>query len=191
MSSATATVGRMGHVEPDPSALARYRAVFPERFVVWNAERQLHEIRQHNPVTGQEERVELVFWWTAPPHPDGRARTEEEIAAMVAGRDPALDRLYRPFDHQFVGERLQQWHEFQRLGARGLSTKVHAANQRLEASRRRAVASEMAAGFGELRRWLGVLADASEYRTAGEALAAKPAIAPGVAMTPAGLIIPR
>ena len=56
-------VRREGWVQPDAGPLREYLAVFPWRYVRWEPKRQLWEIRQLNPVTGTDERIELVFQW--------------------------------------------------------------------------------------------------------------------------------
>ena len=178
------TVGREAHVEPEPGPLALYRSVWPERYVVWNWVRQLFEVRETNPVSGQDWRVTLVHQWGAPPDPDtGEARTEEEIEAMVAARDPSVLMLFRPFDYQYVEERMAEWHLIRHEGHRALGERVRQRN----AARQRQVLREsherVRDWMREDRRWLPVLEAVQNGERPDCALTEKqPLVAVGVSL---------
>jgi hypothetical protein len=151
-------VGREAHVEPEPGPLALYRSVWPERYVTWNVARQLFEVRETNPVSGQDWRVALVYEWGAPPDPvSGLPRTDDEIAAMVEQRSPQLVQLYRPFDYPYVEERLAEWYLIRHCGHRAVGERVrqhNAAQQARVLQRGREATKEW---MQEDRRWLPVL----------------------------------
>lgn len=121
-------------VEPGP--LIAYQTMFPHRYVVWNRERAIWEIRQRNPLTQQDERYELLF--------EG---TDEE------GR-----KKFRPFDHKFVGQRRADLYRFLHNNLARLSRarreKIREISERIA----REAGEYMKDGFTELKRWLPVIA---------------------------------
>jgi hypothetical protein len=136
-------VGREDYVRPEPGPLALYLSVFPERTVRWHARRQCFEITQHNPVTGADERVELV----------------DEIVEQT---DPEtgrrfMARVYRPFDYPFVRQRLRDWYDLRSQGTTQRTAARARRNDRLAERRVRSVGGEMAQGFKEIRRWIPAL----------------------------------
>jgi hypothetical protein len=158
MGSAPARVCREGDVQPDRGPLEMYQSVFPDRYVKWEPRRQLWEIRQRNPFTGFDERVELIFEWAAPPDPEtGEPRTAEELAYMLENRHPSLTKVYAPFDYEFVRRRLRERLDFLLLGTEKYQQRITARNRRRQRSRLGDVAREMAAGLNEIKRWLPVL----------------------------------
>lgn len=181
--SARRLVGLEADVAPEAGPLALYRSVFPERYVVWDRPRQLFEIRQQNPETGHDERCEFVFTWDAPPDAEtGQPRTAAEVAELLAAPGAAraaLVRRFRPFDYVVVLDRLRQWWDFRALGPKRYSDALAAKNARQERTVVHDAAREMAAGLGEIRRWMPALA---EYQTTGRAdlaLVEKPVLVPG------------
>lgn len=176
-------VGREAEVAPDPGPLADYRSVWPERYVVWHVPRQLFEIRQVNPDTGADERIELVCTLDAPPHDEtGLPRSDEEVAALTAARSPLLVRRFRAFDYDFVRQRLREWQTFRALGAARYSEERRQQRLTHERSVRRDVVREMAAGLHEMRRWAPVLAEYQRTGNAGDALVHKPVLVPGASL---------
>jgi hypothetical protein len=153
-----ATVRREGNVVPDAGPLSLYQSVFPERYVAWDASRQLFEIRQKNPFTGFDERVELIFDWVVPPDAEGNFPTEEEMAAMIQNRSPRLRRQFKPFDYAFVRKRLAERYEFLRLGSERYTDAIANRNRARQRQRMGAIAREMAAGIKDIKRWLPALA---------------------------------
>lgn len=136
-------VGLEGDVTPEAGPLEFLRSVWPERYVRWDESRQLWEIRQLNPVTGLDERVELLY----------------RLAESPEGfKVPA----YQPFNHEHLVTRARQRADFLRLGPAGYEDLVGDKNRARSKSIIRGVASEMAAGFAELRRYFPVLAGVGE-----------------------------
>jgi hypothetical protein len=143
-------VDQEADVAPESGPVALYRSVWPERYVVWNVKRQLFEIRQRNPDTGADERVELVFAYDAPPNPDtGLLRSLEELEEMVRQGHPSLVRVYQPFDYEFVRRRLRERTEFLAAGLKHYSRRVTGRNRQTATTRRRSVAREQAARIGD------------------------------------------
>lgn len=91
-------------MRPQASALERYLAVFPWRYVRWNAARQLFEIRERTPL-GEDFR-------------QGFARL-------------TLEPGWHPFDHRFVTQRLRERWEVLELGREEVDRRRHERNQRL------------------------------------------------------------
>lgn len=154
-------VGRIGDRTPEPGPLEEYQKVFPERYVQWDAYRQLWEIRQLNPVTGHDERVELVFtyvvredvWQDLPPGVRGLGK--DVVTAYLTTVQPGSTvKMYRPFNHEFVRERIRQWYELRHEGAAGIVNAVIDENEKRFDQVKRYVSADMAASFGEIRRWI-------------------------------------
>jgi hypothetical protein len=158
------TVGSLGERTPEPGPLRELQATWPERYVLWNKERELWEVRQKNTLTGKDERVELLFWydisdedWEAlPAHIRGMGR--ETLSGYVAVQEPnSLIKRYRPFDYAYVRERKREWQILQREGAKGLVNESADINEARFQKVKRHLAGNMAAGFGEIRRWIPAL----------------------------------
>lgn len=111
-----------GHVVPEPAALSLYQQRWPHRYAVWNGEEQKWDIRQQNPLTGEDELYETLFYWDRQPL-DGRPATSAEVndavADYLAGRatqeGAGLQECFRPFDLHFVNERIKQAHEWSKI----------------------------------------------------------------------------
>jgi hypothetical protein len=157
-------VGAEGWVDPDPGALAEYQTTWPHRRVVWDAEAQLWEVRQQNPLTGEDEHYEHLYLWDAPPDERGGLLSPDDLErrihlAMIGRDDHGLTQTYRPFDYEFVRERRRQ--RFEWLGLRGkqrVSAIIADRNAALKRSKVRDVARNFAAAMGDIRRWIPVLA---------------------------------
>lgn len=166
--------------------LAEYLSVFPYRSVRWDARRQLWAVWETDPNTGEEWRVELVFYYDAPPHIDGSPRTPEQVADLVARSHPSVFKAYRPFDYPFVRQRLRERYEFQRLGPTRYQQQHEDRNRRLERRVVRQAASEAAARLAEIRRYLPVIAELQEGRTLGDAMVSKQPQFTGAELSPKG-----
>ena len=119
-----------------------------------------------------------------PPDPiDGSTLTDEELADAIASQSPTLVKRYAPFDYAFVRRRLREWFEFQRTGSRGLSRRIAEQQDRKATSKRRDAAREMAAGIGEIRRYLPVIHALQQGQTVQEALTVKvPLVGVGISL---------
>jgi hypothetical protein len=178
-SGRTVIVGREADVAPDPGVLAEYRTTWPHRYVVWDAAEQLWEVRQVNPLTGDDESYEHLFLWDAPPDEKGGLLSPDELErrihmAMMGRDDHGLTQTYRPFDYEFVRERRRQRHEW--LGLRGkqrMSAIIADRNAALKRSKMRGLVSEMAAGLNEIKRYLPVLAALQQGKRLDVALTEK------------------
>lgn len=147
------------YVEPDPGPLELYRSTWPERYLRWDRRRQLWEIRQVNPDSGADERVELVFYYDAPPDPEIRVpRSAGEIAAMIEAKAPELEKCFMPLGYPFVHRRLAERQQFLADGVKKYDRRVAERNRARQRTVLQDVAREQAAALGELRRWLPVLA---------------------------------
>lgn len=175
------SVGQESGLKPEPGPLALYRSVWPDHYVVWNVRRQLWEIRQLNPVTGQDERYQLVFRWGVRPNdtaPDGLLPDELEAGDIEVWRQSGIQhmvRLYRPFDYLFVWERLRQRQEMldalaahadSKDGLRRLGHQIARRNRQRSERRVREAAKELAAGYNEIRRWLPYISGAAAKKPA-------------------------
>lgn len=177
-------VGLEANVCPEPGPLAEYQSVFPHRYVAWSREHQLFEIRHVDPEEGTDERIELVFRLAAPPDPETQLpRTEEELAELAKQRDPSIVRVFRDFDYAFARQRLREAYTFTSLGLVRYNAERTRQRQRLEQSRTRGVAGEMAAAFNDIKRWMPTLAEYHRTGNAADALVEKPVI--GTGFTPA------
>lgn len=123
-------------VTPDPGPLEYLRLIWPERYVVWNVMHQMWEVRQFNPVTCQDERVELLY---------------RMVQAPGGGRVPG----YLPFNYEWLYRRAKNRQEFLALGPEKYDDLVQARNQERSRSVMRDAVREMAAGFRELIRYPG------------------------------------
>lgn len=157
-------VGRIGDRTPEPGPLEEYQKVFPERYVQWEPFRQLWEIRQVNPVTGHDERVELVFHYVVRPDvwenlpPGIRGLGKDVVTAYLTTVSPGSTvKMYRPFDYEFVRQRIREWYELRNDGAEKLVNHAVDQNEKRFRQVKRHVAGEIAAGFGEIRRWIPAL----------------------------------
>lgn len=185
-----AWVGREAEVTPEPGPLALYRAVFPDRVVRWNVERQLFEIVSTDPTSGFHE---FIFWWDAAPDPadNDREFSAEEIAEMVDQGSGRVVKRWAPFDYGFVWRRLRERWEWEGLGAQRERKFVrriadHNANvQRTHLAQQQATWDEWAK---DDRRWLPVLAELSAGARPDVALTEKIPLQPvGIDLaTPAG-----
>jgi hypothetical protein len=131
-------VGLEDYLTPDEGVLERYQTTWPHRWARWAPERQMWEIWERNPVTGRIERVTVVDRYVQGPM--------------------GLVPVYRPFDHEYVTERLRDRAEFLKLGPEGFVAAVRSKNERTSRSHLRDIVRELAAGLGELRRYWPVLA---------------------------------
>jgi hypothetical protein len=165
-----ATVGRHGEApEPSQTALELYQNVWPERYLKWDAKRGMYQIRQVNPDTGTDERVELVFEYAITDEAVLKQmdlldeQTQERVkAAMIESRSPVLSKVYRPFDMQFVKRRLKERSEFLSMGARRYSEALYKRNATIRDNRLRSALSELGYFFKHEKRHFPVLAGEGE-----------------------------
>lgn len=136
-------VGLEAALRADPGPIEFLRSIWPERYVVWNGDHQLWEVRQQNPVTGRDERVELLYRKAASP-------------------EGFLVPAYIPFNYEYLLTRARQRWQFLELGPARYEDMVNDKNRAVSRSVVRGIASEMAAGLGELRRYFPVLAGDGE-----------------------------
>lgn len=129
-------VGLEHGLTPEPGPRDFLRSIWPERYVVWDAARQLWEVRQLNPVTCQDERVELLYRLAEAP--DGYSV-------------PA----YLPFNYEYLHRRAQSRKDFLRLGPEKYGDLVDDRNRARSKSIIRDVAVFMADGLRELQRYPG------------------------------------
>jgi hypothetical protein len=178
-SGRTVIVGRESDVLPDPGALEEYRATWPHRYVQWDAAEQLWEVRQHNPLTGEDEHYEHLFLWDAPPDEQGGLLSPSDLErrihlAMLGRDDHGLTQTFRPFDYEFVRERRRQRYEWLTLrGKQRVSAIIADRNAALKRSKQRDVVREMAAGLNDLRRYLPVIAALQQGKRLDVALTEK------------------
>ena len=136
------TVRQEAHVRPDPTAVARYRRVFPYRTVQWNVRRQCFEVMERLPGWGRAQRVALVTAYATHPEQGG------------------LWSVFQPFDHDWVTQRLAEYRLICREGRAAVGKHVYQQNKQ----RQRAVLlkqqTDMRDWMREDRRWLPVLAAA-------------------------------
>lgn len=138
------SVGYEGHVAPDPGPLELYRSVFPGRYVIWNAARQCFEIRERS--GSEDRRVEFVADMVEePPDPDALDARARKV------------RVFRPFDYEFVRQRMRERYEYEVEGADRYTDKILERNRKLTNGRLRTVANDNAARIGEVRRYLPTL----------------------------------
>ena len=147
-------LGDEDSVFPPAGPLALYLRAWPHRRVVWNRKRQLWEIRQRNPVSGRDERIELLCELDAEPQGGAPDWTPDELAALLQRRDPRLSQVYQPFDYPFVLRRLRERAELVRVGPAVQTARRIARNEARARRRWRAFAQNAAAMLGELRRWI-------------------------------------
>jgi hypothetical protein len=121
---------------PEAGPLEFLRSIWPERYVEWSAEHQLWEVRQLNPVTGHDERVELLRRMATAP--DG-------------GQVPA----YLPFDYDWLQRRAKNRQEFLALGPEKYDDLVQERNRQRSSAVMHDAIREMAAGMRELVRYPG------------------------------------
>jgi hypothetical protein len=129
-------VGLEAGLEPEPGPLDFLRTVWPERYVVWNAEHQLWEVRQQNPVTQLDERVEL-------------------LRRVVDAPDGYTVPAYLPFSYEWLLRRAENRRQFLTLGPAGYDDAVQERNRAQARRVIRDVAVYMADGLRELERYPG------------------------------------
>lgn len=123
-------------VSPERGPAEFLRTIWPERYVLWNVAHQLWEIRQLNPVTCQDERVELL---------------RRMVEAPGGGQVPA----YLPFNYEYLHRRAQNRKEFLELGPEKYGDLIDERNRAHSKSLIRNVATFMADGLRELQRYPG------------------------------------
>lgn len=123
-------------LEPEAGPSEFLRTIWPERYVVWNTAHQLWEVRQHNPVTGLDERVELL---------------RRLVEAPDGYRVPA----YLPFGYDYLVHRAQNHRDFLALGPERYGDAIDERNRQRSRRLIRGVASYMADGLRELERYPG------------------------------------
>lgn len=124
------------YLTPDAGPLEFLKLIWPERYVVWNVSHQLWEVRQQNPVTCQDERVELL-----------RRLVDTPDGYQVPG--------YLPFNYEYLYRRARNRKEFLELGAEKYGDLIDERNREVSRAKLRDVAAFMAAGLGELKRYPG------------------------------------
>lgn len=150
------SVGVEDYVEPDAGPLADYLSAFPTRAVRWHRARQMFEITDSEAPGWRD----LVCELDAPPDPvSGTPRSPEEVAALIESGDYDVRQVFRHFDYTFVHRRIRERLEYRADGSSARYTdRVSARNRARTRRRHRAVASNMAAGLNEIRRYFPVLA---------------------------------
>lgn len=129
-----------GEMQPDPEALAMYQRVYPDRYVQWSAKRQRWEVRQRDPYTGDDVRIELIE------QDDGDPEPGQYLAFTVAWVRRRLAQRWA-----WLTEGRVKWRQ------RFLERQAQADARPVEAAR-----DELRAWSREARRWLGALAYAHE-----------------------------
>lgn len=161
-------VDTLGEAPTPPRAPARdYFSRWPHRYLRWEQKRGMWEVRQVNPETGEDERYELVFMLEADgvaEHLD-EAERQKRLMRMLKSGDPRVYKSYRPFDYRFVGKRIEESREFRKKGAEEMTRDRARANKKQRQKNRDQAAYEVAAGIGELRRYLPVI---EELQKTGE-----------------------
>jgi hypothetical protein len=136
----------------DEGPLKAYLSVFPERELRWNAWRERWEIYQHNPVTQQYEWFTSLWEWRDIYDP------ETGTTRRVKG--------YRAFDRSYDADvALKWWRELENKGVKRLDEERYQRNKANARAIWDDVSWHTAEGFGELRRWIPVLA---KWRSTGE-----------------------
>ena len=164
--AARRVVHREAYVRPDPSALARYRRVFPYRTVRWNTLRQCFEVMEQLPGWGTPQRVALVTAYASHPEQGG------------------VWSVHQPFDHAWVNARLEEYALICREGATAVGRQVREHNRPTQ--RRTILAAQQAVRdwMQDDRRWLGVLAAVHAGARPDVALTEKiPLVSPGISLT--------
>lgn len=121
---------------PDPGPIEFLKLIWPERYVVWNTMHQLWEVRQLNPVTCQDERVELL-----------KRLVDTPDGYQVPG--------YVPFNYEWLHRRAQNRKDFLELGPEKYGDRIDERNRDVSRRKLRDVAVFMADGFRELERYPG------------------------------------
>jgi len=152
---------------PDPAVLAAYQQVWPHRYVIWDPVMQMPEVRQVNPLTGEDESYEHLFLWDRAPVSNEKPSTSIEVADAVsdflAGRETkegsGLVECYRPFDMEFVTERIRQRYEWLHLrGQQRQSAVVADRNRAIGREKLKGPGSELAYFYKHEHRWLPAIA---------------------------------
>ncbi len=185
--SSSRTVQREANVKPAAGPLARYLRHFPQRRVLWNVAHQLFEVRERDPYTGLDFRVCLVFEYESPPERSERARSPEEWAAMQAadakGPKRHLQKVFRPFDDQYVNERIEDDYRNRHEGVGALSRRIRRHNEAIVKKKELERRNRMKDFLKSERRWLGVLASMHAGNRKSIALTEKvPLITPGIVL---------
>jgi hypothetical protein len=155
--------------EYSESALERYQGAFPYRYIKWDKRRGMWQIRQRNPDSGQDERVELVFEYTVPEELvegySGEAKARR-ITEMVMQSHPAVRKAYVPFDERFVARRLKEKRLFEKYGAKHYTRHTAAGRNEENVLRRISfVADEWATFVRQDQHWLTHLAELTDGQT--------------------------
>ncbi|HYD82730.1 MAG TPA: hypothetical protein VEA63_01735 [Opitutus sp.] len=147
-------VGLEDHVAPEPGPLELYQLTWPHRWVEWDRSRQLFKVMQTNPITGGDERYEILYDYDTPLDQEGAPIGGEALEKLLKEQPHAVQRRFRPFDYEFVRERRQQRFEFLHDGSRKYVEKTAREVTRIQRAIIRSRTSESAAALGEIRRWL-------------------------------------
>lgn len=147
-------VGLEADVQPEPGPLELYQLAFPHRTVEWDRSRQLWVVMQDNPVMGIRERYEIIYDYESPCDGDGLPIGGEDLERLLRAKDPSVTRRYRPFDYEFVRGRRRMRFEFLHAGSLKYAERVAREEERVARTIIRTNASEAAAAWGEIRRYL-------------------------------------
>jgi hypothetical protein len=130
------------------------------------------EIRQRNPDSGKDERIELVFEYTVPDELlegfSGEVRARR-MTEMVMQNHPEVRKAYVPFDERFVERRLKEKRLFEKYGPRYYTQQTTGRrNEETVLRRIRFVADEWAAFVREDQHWLAHLAELMDGQPAAK-----------------------
>lgn len=186
--SSARVVHREADVRPPAGPLARYLRHFPRRRVLWNVAHQLFEVREYDPYTGLDFRVNLVYEYEAPPTSDQRAKSAEEWEALqqaeekVGGR--GIRKVFRPFDDEYVDLRIADDYYTRHEGSGAVSRRVKRHNEALMRKRELERRDRIESWMKDDRRWLPVLAAMQDGKRKSIALVEKvPLITPGISLS--------
>jgi hypothetical protein len=149
---ATTVVMGAGDVHPEASAWAAYARVWPHRYLRWSRDRQLWEVWQRHPLTGQDVPIEPVFYWDIADPDTCFPPSAEEITEALKTNDSRLRKRYRPFDWRFVRERLANRWEFHCWSIAEWQRRRQQRAKEVQRASVRAAAAHWAAVWGEGRR---------------------------------------
>jgi hypothetical protein len=172
-------LGRMGEgpsLEPGPVEL--YQSVWPERYFVWDVGRQLWTVWQDNPVTGQQERYEILKAWVDPK--TGEHVDEEEVTPDLI-RARKVIQAYRAPDYPWAMRRRREWYEFRHGSAKERVKRMMERNNEAKRKKARTLGADAADEIYEARRWLEPIAtyDRTKQWHPGERV---PVITPGITL---------
>ena len=131
---------------------ADYLSMFPWRSVRWNRELELYEILNENGT-----RLSLLFDYEV--SADFQELELTRVRHFFNRGSHDVWRAFKPFDYRYVADRRRDWFESRHLTLKERLRQITDHNDRLVKKQKDAIAYEQAAALGEIRRWMGPLAD--------------------------------